>query len=86
MYYTTDLCLTANQLKKEKREQCSCTEVSVYVVHILSTVETEYTYTPVRLEALFQSHRSSFVTRACQDLKSNFPCERPLSRSVSNVS
>ena len=58
------------------------TEVSVDVVYILSTVETENAYTTARLEALFTSSQSSFLTRASQDLKPNFPCERPRSRSI----
>ena len=42
MFCTTDLCRSVNKLKKEKKSQC--TEDSVYVVCILSTVEGENTY------------------------------------------
>ena len=48
----------------------------------LSTVETEKTCTPARLETLFTCSQSSFVTRASQDLKSNCPCQRLGSRSI----
>ena len=59
MYCTTDPCLTVNKLKKEKREQCWCTDVSVHVVYILSTVETEDTYTRARPGALLSSSQPS---------------------------
>ena len=40
MYCATDLCLTATKLKKGKKENTvGLTDVSVYVVHIPSTVE-----------------------------------------------
>ena len=52
MYFTTNLCVTVNKLKKEKKKKCKCTDVSLHVVHILSIVETENTYTPARLEVL----------------------------------
>ena len=45
------------------KKRCLCTVVNVYVVYILSTVKTENTYTPARLEALFEKalsrHHSS---------------------------
>ena len=63
MYCTTDLCLSVDKMKKEKKttgkERCWCTEVNVCVMYILSAVETKNTCTPVRLEALFQSSQSS---------------------------
>ena len=40
---TTDLCQTVNKLKQEKKKQCQRTDVNVYVVYKLSTVETENT-------------------------------------------
>ena len=58
-------CVTVSKLKKEKRKQCKCTDVSLHVVHILSIVETENTYTPARLEALFTSSHSSVPPIAC---------------------
>ena len=48
VYCTTDLCLSVNKLKTEKREQCSCAEVSVYVVYLRSTLGTEDAHTPAR--------------------------------------
>ena len=60
VYRTTHLCLTVNKLTEEtKREQLVCKDVSVYEVYILSTVETEDTCTPARLEALLSSTQSS---------------------------
>ena len=47
------ICGQAEGRKKTWKERCQCTEVNVYVVYILSTVKTENTYTPARLEALF---------------------------------
>ena len=38
MYCTTDQCLSVDKLKKEKKKECQCTEVSVCVVYILSTM------------------------------------------------
>ena len=62
MYCTTDLCLSVDKLKTEKtKEQCQCTEVIVYVRYILSTVKTESTHTPARLDALFKSSQPSLV-------------------------
>ena len=81
MYCTTDLCLSVNKLRKEKeRENNVSIHRSVSTLCklfqlTLSTVETENTYTPARLEALPTSSRSSIVTRASQDLKSKFPCD-----------
>ena len=47
VYCTTDLCLSVDKLKKEKKEtgweRCLCTEVNVYVLYILSTVKTDNT-------------------------------------------
>ena len=40
------VCLWTKLKKgKKRKEQCECTEVSVYVVYILSSVKTENTYT-----------------------------------------
>ena len=63
MYGATDLCQSVHKLKREKtrRKRCWCTEASVCVVYFLSTVKTENTYTPARLEALFNSSQSSLV-------------------------
>ena len=49
MYCTADLCQTVN--KKEKREQCLYTDVSVHEMYSLSSVETEDTFTPARLKS-----------------------------------
>ena len=61
VHCTTDLCLSVNKLKTEKKkEQCECTDVSVYAGYILSTVKKS-TDIPARLDALFKSSQSSFV-------------------------
>ena len=55
---TTELCLSVDKLKEETttgKERCQCPEVNVKAVYILSTVQTENTYTPARLEARFKS-------------------------------
>ena len=48
MFCSTDLCLSVDKLKKEKKkEQCQCAEVSADVVYILSTENTYiHTHTP----------------------------------------
>ena len=47
MYCTTDLCLTVNNMKKrEKENNVKCTDVSVHVMYILSTVVPENTLHP----------------------------------------
>ena len=55
VHCTTELSLFVDKLKKKTtgKERCQCTEVNV--LYILSTVKTENTYTPARLEALFAS-------------------------------
>ena len=67
VYCTTELCLSVDKLKKEKttgKERYYCTEVNVYVVYIMSTVEAENTHTLARLKALFKSSQSSpFLSR-----------------------
>ena len=46
------------------------------VANILSDVGTENTYTPARLEALFESSQSSPFVPSSQDSKFKYPCER----------
>ena len=89
VYCTTELCLSVEKLKEEKKtgkERCLCAEVNVYVVYILSTVKTENTYTPARLEALFSSHQSSVIPvrtiRTIQDSKPKFLRKRLCSQSI----
>ena len=48
---------------------------------ILSTVGTENTYTPARLEELFKK-LSVVIIRTIQDSTSKFPCERLRSQSI----
>ena len=64
-YCTTELCLSVDKLKKKTKQTtgktaagkilCKCTDVNVYVVHNLSHVEAERTYTPAQLQTLVKS-------------------------------
>ena len=79
VYCTTHLCLTVNKSKEEKNKlafRCQC-----YVVYILSTVETEDTYTPARLKALLPGSQSSVHPVTCSPSFLESDCVRGPSKN-----
>ena len=75
VYRTTELCLSVDKLKKKRKkktgeERCQFTDVNVYVVYILSTVETENTYTT-------RGHRDAFSGASKKTLSRSQAAFRP---------
>ena len=87
VYCTTELCLSVDKLNEEKtttrKERCKGTEVNVCVVYFLSTVQSENTYTPARLEEPFKSSQASpFLKRSAVLF---FVSTRPTDRHFSRI-